>query len=314
MTTERQFTKNNALKLLSDRKNWDRWGSEDEIGAMNLINSKKHIEALSLVRFGELISLSRKFPKEPGPGNPWPGQVYLKTKARGNGGAVTDYLGISYHGLSCTHIDALCHVWDQGQMWNGRQPEDVIHGTGSKWGDIDKWGDGLLTRGVLLDIPRFRDVLCVELDEPVHGWELEKVCDSTGLQIQPGDALVIHSGRDAWEHKYGRPWGSGDFSAVGDFGREERPGLHASCLEFIRDTNCSMLIWDMMEKIPDELGLDWSIHAAIPSFGIGLVDNAFTEPLAKACVTYDVSEFLVVIAPLRIEGGTGSPVNPLAML
>lgn len=309
---ERKFTRDDAIEILYERNNWDRWGSDDQMGAMNLITSKERLEAVKLVRFGELVSLSRNFPKDPGPGNPYPGQLYVKTKPRGEGGAATDYLGIAHHGLSCTHIDALCHIWDRGKLWNGKNPSEVIKGTGSQWGDINNWGDGLITRGVLLDIPRFRNVSCVEIDDPVQGWELEKVCDSIGLTVKPGDAIVVHSGRDAWNERHGIPWGSGDLCAVGEFGQQQRPGLHASCLEFIRDSDCSMLIWDMMEMVPDELGLDWSIHAAIPSFGIGLIDNAFTEPLSVACANHNIWEFMVVIAPLRIEGGTGSPVNPLA--
>lgn len=310
---ERAFTREHALSVLTERNNWGRWGEDDQRGATNLIGPEERLAALKLVRRGEVLSLCRKFPTTPGPGNPRPAQLHLKTKVRREGGAATDFVGVEYHGLSCTHIDALCHVWDRGSFWNGRGVDDVLSSTGSTWGDIDQWGDGLLMRGVLFDVPSARGAEYVTSEEPVQGWELEEIARRRGIEVRPGDALVVHCGRDAWDRAQGRPWGSGAFAARGEFGKEDRPGLHASCLEYMRDVDASTLVWDMLEAIPNGLDLDWSVHAAIPAFGMALVDNALTEPLADVCGRLDIHEFALVLAPLRIAGGTGSPINPLVM-
>src|SRR5690606_21989904 len=154
-----------------------------------------------------------------------------------------------------THIDALCHIWDHGQMWNGRDPDVEVTFDGSTWGGIEAWGDGLVTRGVLLDVPRHRSTDWVTQDDPVHGWELDELCRSRGIEVEPGDALVVYSGREAWEREFGRPWGGSPGQPD-----DRRPGLHASCLEFLRDSDAAVLVWDMMDMYPDGLDLVWSVH------------------------------------------------------
>jgi len=93
----------------------------------------------------------------------------------------------------------------------------------------------------------------------------------------------------------------------------QRPGLHASCLKFIRESDCSLLVWDMMDFEPNGYDIPWSVHAAIFAYGIGLLDNALLQPLAEACAEEGRYEFMLTVNPLRVVGGTGSPVNPIAL-
>lgn len=144
---------------------------------------------------------------------------------------------------------------------------------------------------------------------PVTGSELADLARSAGATIEPGDALVVHCGREAWEAANGRPWGSG-----AAHGANERPGLDASCLEFFADIDCSVIIWDMMDVRPNRFGVAYSTHAALFNQGIALVDNAALGPLTALCREYARHDFLTVIAPLRLRGATGCPVNPLAIL
>jgi kynurenine formamidase len=310
--------------LLRERSNWGRWGSEDQRGAANLVTDEKRVSASRLVRAGRSISLSRPFPSAPSPANRHPAHhVVMAEVPRHDGGMVLDYYGIAYHGIACTHMDALCHVWDVDGMWGGRAPSDVIRHDGVTWGGIEHQRDGLFTRGVLFDVPRFRGTEFVDADEPVHASELEAIAAAHGLSVEPGDALVVYCGREAWGRARGE-WGGDE--PVGDDGcgarsrpgvlhTVARPGLHASCLEFIRDSDCSALVWDMMDATPTGYTeLAWAVHAAIWAFGVTLVDNALLEPLAEACRELGRSDFLLTAAPLVVEGGTGSPVNPLAVL
>lgn len=304
MTTERTVpSREEVVSYLKDRRNWGRWGDNDQRGAINLITAEKRVAAARLVRSGRSVSLSREFPKNPGPGNPNPAQHFMRWFDRGTGGAAVDYYGITYHGFVTTHIDALCHVWDENGMWGGRDYREVLSTQGTSWGDVDQWRDGIITRGVLLDVPRFRGEPHVTIERPVHGWELEDIAKAQGVALEPGDALLVYSGREAWQAANPQ-WGGNT---------PPSPGLHASCLPFIRDHDVAVLGWDLMDAAPNEYGVPWTVHGALFAYGVALLDNCLLEPLANACAAEGRYEFMLTIAPLRVVGGTGSPANPIAL-
>jgi kynurenine formamidase len=300
MTTNTTPTRDDVIGYLRDRRNWGRWGADDQRGAINLITPEKRVRAAQLVKSGRSVSLSRDFPVIPGRGNPMPAQHFVRTF----GDAVVDYYGIVYHGYVATHVDALCHVWDGDGMWQGRDPKVEITTNGAMFGGIQHWRDGVTTRGVLLDVPKHRGQPFVTVDEPVHGWELEAIAKAQGVRIEPGDALVVYSGREKYQEA-NRGW-SGY--------QPPSPGLHASVLPFIRDNDVSVLCWDLMDASPNEYGVTWTVHGAIFSYGIALVDNALLQPLAEACAEEGRYEFMFTFAPLAVIGGTGSPINPIALL
>jgi kynurenine formamidase len=302
-------TRQEIDSYIRDHRNWGRWGQDDQVGALNLVTPAKRVAATRLVKSGRSVSLSREFPKEPGPANAFPAQHWMRSLPRGTGGFAADYYGIFYHGVQSTHIDALCHTWDERGMWNGRDPKKEIGFDGATWGGIEAWSDGIVTRGVMLDVPRHRGVASVTQDAPVHGWELEEICQRRGIRMEPGDAACVYSGRENWQaahpdSPYGRPFGGGPV---------DRPGLHASCLKFLRDHDVAVLAWDMLDHMPNGYDIPWAVHAAIFAYGVALLDNALLEPLARACVDEGRDEFMLVIAPLRVRGGTGSPANPIAL-
>jgi kynurenine formamidase len=293
-------TRDDVIAYIRERSNWGRWGKDDERGAINLITPEKRRQAASLVRSGRSVSLSRDMPTVPGPHNPQPAQNFFRVGEIG----VVDYIGLIYHGHVTTHVDALCHVWDGDGMWNGRDPKVEVTSTGARFGSIDHWRDGITTRGVLLDVPAYRGVPSVTIETPVHGWELEAIAEKQGVEVGPGDALVVYSGRENWQAAHP------DWSGY----RPPSPGLHASCLKYLRDHDVAVLAWDMMDAAPNEYGVPWTMHAAIYAYGVALVDNALLQPLAEACAEEGRYEFMLTLAPLPIVRGTGSPVNPLALL
>ena len=306
-TTRSVPTKDEVLAYLSERRNWGRWGDKGSAGAMNLIDEQKRLGAIGLVEKGRTVSLSRPFPVTPTAENPRPAQQYVQVWERpGNSGAAVDYYGLIYHGTATTHIDALCHVWDENGMWDGRKPEDTLTFGGANYGTVDDWSDGILTRGVLLDVPKHRGKPYVTVEEPVHGWELEDIAREQGVTLEPGDAVMVYSGREAFAADNGGIWAN---SVSG----EPRPGLHASCLPFVRESDMSLLGWDMMDASPNEYDIGWSVHGVIFAYGVALLDNALLEPLADACAEEGRYEFMISINPLNVIGGTGSPVNPIAV-
>ena len=109
----------------------------------------------------------------------------------------------------------------------------------------------------------------------------------------------------------------------------ERPGfgspsgVHASCVEYLHATDASMLVWDWQDAptdqqgLPNPLPIDHALHVhnvLLPYMGMPIIDNADLEPIAATCAALGRWEFQLVVAPLVIEGATGSPVNPIAIL
>jgi kynurenine formamidase len=170
---------------------------------------------------------------------------------------------------------------------------------------------GVVARGVLYDIPRLRGVDAVAAGAPVHAWELVDAAKAQGVEPQPGDVVCIRCGRDEWRaaHPGDRHWGV-------------PAGVHASVCEFLFETDAAMLCWDMLDAptedqgLPNPMDIEAPVHVhaiAIPYMGMPLLDNADFRELASTCAELDRWSFLFCVAPLVIEGGTGSPVNPLAI-
>jgi kynurenine formamidase len=154
-------------------------------------------------------------------------------------------------------------------------------------------------------VPRFRGAAYVTADTPVNGWELDDIAAAEGVRPQSGDAVIVRAGGAAfWRDNpdFTPPW--------------RAPGLHASVLEFLFERRAALLGWDLMEAPGQD---EYRTHAlpihsiAIPYMGLPLLDNCDLEALSRACAELGRWEFQLVIAPLVVLGGTGSPVNPLAL-
>lgn len=285
--------------------NWGRWGDDDQLGTINHITTEVTRTAASLVREGRTVSLSRPFAtaavdKSPFNGTPAEHRLTLHGPV-----ACTDYIGVSYHGYVNTHIDALCHVYgEKGIMYNNRASLDDVKEDGARSNSVEHWRHGIVTRGVLYDVARHRDVPHVTVEEPVHGWELLDIAKAQGIEPRTGDAVLVHSGRAAFEKA--NPDANNPLAL---------PGNHASVIEFLYEYDASILGWDLMEAPQPEYKTPIGpIHCfALPYMGIALLDNANLTDVASTCAELGRWEFQLVIAPLVVIGGTGSPVNPIAV-
>ena len=312
---------------LTERRNWGRWGDDDETGALNLVTPERRLAGMRSVRTGDAISLSRPLATWTGTGNPLPSQHFVTMAHHGGenlnerreeapGGSGTDYYGLPYHGVATTHLDALCHVWDADGMYNGRDPDEHYTFGGVTFGGVQNWATGLFTRAVVLDVPRLRGTDFVTEESPVHGWELEQILTERQITIEPGDAVCVYAGREKWQSAHpDRPYGRVSVSETLINPRTyQKPGLHASCLPFLRDHDVSSLVWDMLDSTPFPYDVTYTVHGAIPAYGLALIDNAVLEGLAQTCAERAQDDFLLVVIPLLVPGGTGSPVNPIAIL
>lgn len=299
-----------GLEPLFERvKNWGRWGAHDERGTLNHLTEAEARAAASLVELGRTVSLSRNFPTQPGPENPWPAHHHMVIAGDdpcvpGMGLEVsTDYIGIAFHGMASSHLDALCHVFQGGRMYNGHPATDV-KSTGARRNTVMTLKDGVAGRGVLLDVPRALGVPFVEHEQLIGVAELERAEAALGVTVGKGDIVLIRLGRDARR-------------AVHDDANV--PGLDPEVAGWLHERQAAILGGDgVHDPIPPaRISDDWPmpIHMiGLVAMGLHLLDNLNLEDVATACAELRRWAFLLVLAPLRIEGGTGSPLNPIALL
>lgn len=286
--------------------NWGRWGRSSDLGTLNLVDAQARERARAAMGVRPPISLARDID---------PAQEYARhevTRHHSDSNRAAGYelesLELRIHGVDVTHLDALSHVWDERGAWDGTETRGHDFEQTRPGGAVDAWRAGIWARCHLLDVPRHRGSSFVEPGTPVTNLELDAIVAANGLDLEPGDAIAVYSGREAYTAAHDHEWGKNPDPEAG------RPGLHVSCLEFLRRRDCSALVWDMMDAYPHDFGLAWGVHLAIPLMGLSLIDNADLSELATACADQGSYTFALVVAPLPVLGGTGSPANPLAFM
>jgi len=299
-------------KVFEATRNWRRWGADDEAGALNFITPERRRAAAALVRDGVAVSCARELPVEPSIENPRPAQHHMLVAGDAaesvmpGFGATMDYIGVAFHGMATSHIDALCHVAVGGRIYNGFAVGEVLS-TGARRGSIMVARDGIVGRGVLLDLPRLRGVAWLEPGERVLPAELERAEAAAKLRVGEGDILLVATGRDARRARHG-PW---DPNAVG------LAGLDARCVPWLHERRIAVLGSDgVSDALPGGVIPGWPIpihQCCLVGMGVHLLDNLALAELAAACAARERWEFLFTVAPLRVAGGTGSPVNPIAL-
>src|SRR5438128_5155649 len=175
-------------------KNWGRWGADDQLGSANLVTTAKRKQAVALVKTGETVSLAHNPLTERADDNSNP---FEHTMLRGNN---MDRYAVSYHGYAHSHIDALCHILYKEQTYNGYARADVNTDKGCTRLGIDNLKQGIVTRGVLIDIPRLRNLPYLEPGTPIYAEDLEAWEKKAGVKIASGDALLVRTGRWARRH------------------------------------------------------------------------------------------------------------------
>jgi len=296
--------------LFDSVRSWGRWGAADELGALNLLTADRVAAAARLVQSGLVVSLSLPLCTTQALDCPTPAEVRMTQRndadvGLGSLGFAKDFIGVDYHSDGHTHVDALCHVAYEGRLYNGFSADTVTSG-GAPAEAIDAVKDGLVGRGVLLDIPRLRGVSWLEPGEHVFHDDLEGAAREQGVEIGEGDILLVRTGHVRRLAELG-PWDTA----------QSKAGLHPTAMPFLAERGVVALGCDgNSDTAPSSTeGVAFPIHVlALNAMGVLLLDYLQFEDLREACESADRWEFLCVTAPLRIAGGTGSPANPLAIL
>ena len=284
--------------------NWGRWGPEDEMGALNLITPEKRREAAGLVTEGFTVSLASIANTERTIDNPCPIEWRMVSASPGGATDTVNYACI--HGPGTTHIDGFAHRFFDGKMWNGYPiAETVTMEGGATKNAILTMRHGVLTRGVLYDIPRLKGVPYLEPGERITVADLEAWEAQSGAAVGPGDAFLIRWGR----------WARQDEIGGFDTGAEAA-GLDNHVIPWLRERDVAIIGWETPGYMPQPEGdlPRLALHDfALTMLGVHLMDRADFDELAAAAAERNRWEFMLTIAPLPIPRGTGSPVNPIAV-
>ena len=300
-STRPRLTKSQFDQLFKEISNWGRWGKEDQLGTLNLITAERRREAAELVKTGVSVSLARNLNAQEAIDNPTP---FLDKMALGIDGAFNmDTYTVNFHGPAFSHFDALSHTYYEGHLYNG-YPDTDVTSSGAKLLGTAQYRNGIFTRGVLVDIPWLRGLPYLDTNAFITGSDLDSWEAKTGVYIHSGDAVLIRTGRWALRDAKG-PWDISRASA----------GLDPSAIVWLHKRDTAFLVSDAShDAIPSAVeGVDWPIHIlAIVAMGMPLADQCNLEEIARESQSRHGYTFLLTLAPVRIAGGTGSLVNPIA--
>ena len=296
-----------STSLFDEVSNWDRWGAQSARGTLNYLTPDRVVAAARLVRTGITVSLALPLDSDRSLDNPVPAQHRMTQLADDESKAeqfITDYVGADYHNDGHSHLDALCHVSYLGKLFAG-VPASSATEAGAALGDVTTVSDGIVGRGVLLDIPRLHSVPWTQPGDQVTADELVAAEQSQHVRVGPGDLLFVRQGHNRRLAELG-PWDT----------TRAKAGLHPTTARLLSERHIAVLGSDTnsdaapstTERVP------FPIHVlAINAMGLFLLDYLQLEDLAALCEHLGRWEFLCIVAPLRVPHGTGSPVNPIAV-
>jgi len=297
-------TKAEADRWMTELSNWGRWGKDDQLGALNLITPEKRRQAMALAKSGTVISLERKIVPSRAPddtkadGKPHGVAFYdirFKTfpagDPRGNDGFSSDIQESHVHG-PMTHLDALCHDSANGKLYNGYPLETVSQEVGCTRLGLDNLKEGIVTRGILIDMTRLKSASSREPGTRVYVDDIDAWEKQTGLKVSPGDALFVYNPA--------RPGAQPPVPAAG-FDLSVVPWMKAR----------GVAVTSNVMAIADDRHADQRL--VLVALGTYLLDGLALEGLAETAARLNRWEFMLVVAPLQVPGSTGSIVNPLAM-
>lgn len=288
---------------MTTQSNWGRWGKDDQLGTLNLITQAKREQAMALAKMGIVVSLEKpivlgpEVPESKADGLPHGIYFYQITfntfgpdDPQHNNGFSSDLQTFHVHGPA-THLDALCHDSSNGKLYNGYPlTATVDHFKGCKKDSVDNLKNGIVTRGILIDMTRLRGA---SPGSRVYVKDIEAWERQTGLKFSPGDAIFLYNPRKSDGQRQGG-------SAVFDL----------AIVPWLKARGISVVTGGV-SPAADDIHADHRVILA--GLGAWLLDGVDTEKLAETAARLHRWEFMFVVAPIPVPGATGSMVNPLAM-
>lgn len=295
--------------LLKRVNNAGRWGDQDERGTLNLITPDVRRAASSEVKTGITVSLAREMVHGEPEGGLGPITVDLLIASDSilgpSDGSViwaVERTSLLYHGWSYTHIDALSHMPAyHGRGYNNARPAHAPR-VGQTRNSVAAMRDGVMTRGVLIDLPALKGVPYVAPGGAITADNFEAWEKRTGLRVRPGDIVLVRSGR--WSE------------AAGTANVAGSAGIHPSAAAWLHARGVAALGDEGGTDVKPTTveGINSPLHVlALVGMGMPLIENLDLERVASEAAVQKRWTFLLVIAPLNVRGATGSAVNPIAV-
>lgn len=301
--------------LGGELSNWGRWGETDERGALNLITPHRVAQAAAEVRRGVSFRLSMPADetgicdqRATGRFNPIRKMIgYRGDNARGgyfnDVRFAEDMLIVGNH--MTTHVDALSHAWYDDRIYNGYDAASSVTQWGAHRCSIDVLADGVISRGLVLDFARHRGVPYLRPGTRLGPADLDAVLEAEGIEARPGDVLLVRTGTYP------------QLRRGVDVGPGEHPGLTWECARWLRDHDIAAVCADNQAVEAVRANGDgplMPLHMlAIRDMGLLLGELFDFEDLAADCAADKTYTCMFVLSPLNMPGGTGSPVNPVAV-
>jgi len=298
-----KITKSDFKAMMKSISNWGRWGAADELGTLNLITPEKRKQAAALIKDGVTVSLAHNVSKTAIAGSPAFSQKVITLPSNDEFSFASDEYKVAYHGFSETHIDFLCHMTYQGKMYNGFSYKEVGENGAAKLSIINA-KQGIFTRCVLMDMPRLLGIRFLEGGQAIYPAHLDAWEKAAGFKVESGDVVLIHTGR--WQRA----------KAEGEWSIEKgSAGLHASCLPWLKARDVAIVGSDLaLDVLPSQVeGVGFPVHMGVlVAMGMPILDNLDLDAVSAAAEARKRWMFALTVAPLAVQGGTGSPVNPIA--
>jgi len=312
-STSLGMSSNRFAKVAKQVSNWGRWGADDERGTVNFVTPDVIRRGAASVRRGQVFSLGLTFGAE-GPQIGQGGRVNpVHTMTATAGPLTADPDGARFSDdvvtmpLQCaTQWDSLAHVFYGGKLYNGFDAATITADGAAKNG-IDKMSAGIVSRGVLLDVARTKGVARIAPGTPIGPADLEAAEQAQGIRVERGDVVLIRTGHITVF--------TVDQDRVGYM--RQMPGLGIAAVPWLHAREVAALATDTsaVEVYPcEDPALMLPVHQlCIRDMGLTLGEMFDLEALAADCATDRVYEFLFSAPPLRVTGGVGSPLNPIAV-
>jgi kynurenine formamidase len=300
--------------LAAEVSNWGRWGDDDEIGTLNLIDDAAVARGLSAARTGVRIPLAIRLDANgpqlgtiPGRINPLHTMVAINMPYTGD---VDDFCGsddtITMGLQACTHWDALAHVGYSGLLYNGFPADSTTADRGATRCGIHKVTH-IVSRAILLDVARALDHEVLPPRHMISEADLEAAVEQAGVRPEPGDIVLVRTGQMTFLKRRDR-----EGYTLGD-----QPGLTTHTIRWLRRHDVAAVATDTlaMEVFPcEDPAVLFPVHMIqLRDMGLTQGQNFDLEALAAHCAADGVHEMLLVANPEPVTGGTGAPVNPVAI-
>jgi kynurenine formamidase len=293
--------------------NWARWGETDQRGTANLLTPERVAAAASLVRTGKRFSLALPIGGVATPGyRSDPLHLFESTtgdKVLGEQGLQysDDYLVMNLQ--ATTQIDALSHFGAGARLYNGYWAGVVTSHSGAKRLGIHHHADGIVGRGVVLDVARNEGSDRLPPRFAIGPEQLDATASAQGVEVGAGDIVMVRTGWLGWWMDQAA---GGERPGFGDL-----PGVSPTCVPWLAERDVGFLATDTLavEVVPPEEGMPpMALHvAALRDLGLLLGELFDLDALAEDCAADGVYECFVVAAPLPVVNGVGSPLNPIAI-